>query len=226
MLREFRDFLLRGNIVELAVAFVIGVAFGALITSFVDNLLMPVVAMIFGEQDFRDLSFTINDAVFSYGAFLTDLIAFLAIAAAVFFLSGQAGERACGSAQSSGRGGHARRGASPSGTPSLHSTGCVRRERHLVVRRREYTTSVRGPAPQRARLWPGRACVDSLPCLRPTCPSSRCRAVGVGALARAKSRAAGRDLGPVRQEGLRRQVAHLRGGASRLRSPTAGSTAR
>jgi large conductance mechanosensitive channel len=86
MLREFRDFLLRGNIVELAVAFVIGVAFGALITSFVDNLLMPVVAMIFGEQDFRDLSFTINDAVFRYGAFLTDLIAFLAIAAAVFFL--------------------------------------------------------------------------------------------------------------------------------------------
>jgi large conductance mechanosensitive channel len=85
MLREFRDFLLRGNIVELAVAFVIGVAFGALITSFVDNLLMPVVAMIFGEQDFRDLTFTINDAVFRYGAFLTDLIAFVAVAAAVFF---------------------------------------------------------------------------------------------------------------------------------------------
>ena len=86
MLREFRDFLLRGNIVELAVAFVIGVAFGALITSFVDNLLMPVVAMIFGKQDFRDLTFTINDAVFRYGAFLTDLIAFVAVAAAVFFL--------------------------------------------------------------------------------------------------------------------------------------------
>jgi large conductance mechanosensitive channel len=84
MLREFRDFLLRGNIVELAVAFVIGVAFGALITSFVDNLLMPVVAMIFGKQDFRDLTFTINDAVFRYGAFLTDLIAFVAVAAAVF----------------------------------------------------------------------------------------------------------------------------------------------
>jgi large conductance mechanosensitive channel len=86
MLREFRDFLFRGNIVELAVAFVIGVAFGALINSFVTNLLMPVVAMIFGKQDFRDLTFTINDAVFRYGAFLTDLIAFVAIAAAVFFL--------------------------------------------------------------------------------------------------------------------------------------------
>jgi large conductance mechanosensitive channel len=85
MLREFRDFLLRGNIVELAVAFVIGVAFGALISSFVDNLLMPVVAMIVGKPDFRDLTFTINDAVFRYGAFLTDLIAFVAVAAAVFF---------------------------------------------------------------------------------------------------------------------------------------------
>ena len=85
MLKEFRDFLLRGNIVELAVAFVIGVAFGALVTSFVDNLLMPVVAMIFGEQDFSALTFTINDAVFRYGAFLTDAIAFLAVAAAVFF---------------------------------------------------------------------------------------------------------------------------------------------
>jgi large conductance mechanosensitive channel len=85
MLREFRDFLFRGNIVELAVAFVIGVAFAAVVNSFVDNLLMPVVAMIFGKPDFRDLTFTINDAVFRYGAFLTDAISFLAIAAAVFF---------------------------------------------------------------------------------------------------------------------------------------------
>ncbi|MEO8290809.1 MAG: large conductance mechanosensitive channel protein MscL [Gaiellaceae bacterium] len=85
MLREFRDFLLRGNIVELAVAFVIGVAFGALITSLVDNLLTPVIAMIFGKQDFGELTFTINDAVFRYGSFLTDLLAFVAVAAAVFF---------------------------------------------------------------------------------------------------------------------------------------------
>jgi large conductance mechanosensitive channel len=85
MLKAFRDFLLRGNIVELAVAFVLGVAFGALVTSFVDNLLMPVVAMIIGKPDFRDLTFTINDSVFRYGAFLTDLIAFVAVAAAVFF---------------------------------------------------------------------------------------------------------------------------------------------
>jgi large conductance mechanosensitive channel len=85
MLKEFRDFLLRGNIVELAIAFVLGVAFGALITSFVDNLLMPVVAMVIGKPDFRDLTFTINDSVFRYGAFLTDAIAFVAIASAVFF---------------------------------------------------------------------------------------------------------------------------------------------
>ena len=85
MLNEFRDFLLRGNIVELAVAFVMGVAFGALITSFVDNLLMPVVAMIIGKPDFRELTFTINDAVFRYGSFLTDLLSFVAVAIAVFF---------------------------------------------------------------------------------------------------------------------------------------------
>jgi large conductance mechanosensitive channel len=85
MLNEFRDFLLRGNIVELAVAFVMGVAFGALITSFVDNLLMPIVAMIIGKPDFRDLTFTINDAVFRYGSFLTDLLSFVAVAIAVFF---------------------------------------------------------------------------------------------------------------------------------------------
>ena len=85
MLKEFRDFLLRGNIVELAVAFVIGVAFGALVNSFVENLLMPVVAMIVGEPDFRDLTFSVNDAVFRYGAFLTDLLTFVAVAAAVFF---------------------------------------------------------------------------------------------------------------------------------------------
>jgi len=85
MLKEFRAFLLRGNIVELAVAFVLGVAFGALITSFVDNLLMPIVAMIFGKQDFSALTFTINDAVFRYGAFITSVITFIAVGAAVFF---------------------------------------------------------------------------------------------------------------------------------------------
>ena len=55
MLKEFRDFLMRGNLVELAVAFVIGLAFAALVTSFVDDLVMPIVAMIIGKPDFSDL---------------------------------------------------------------------------------------------------------------------------------------------------------------------------
>jgi large conductance mechanosensitive channel len=85
MLQEFKDFLFRGNIVELAVAFVMGVAFAAVVNSLVENLLLPVIAMIIGKPDFSGLDFTINDAVFRYGAFLTDLIQFAAIAAAVFF---------------------------------------------------------------------------------------------------------------------------------------------
>ena len=85
MLKEFKDFLLRGNLVELAVAFVMGLAFAALIASFVDDLILPIVAMIFGEPDFSGLDFTINDAVFRYGAFITALITFITTAAAIFF---------------------------------------------------------------------------------------------------------------------------------------------
>src|SRR5215207_2553139 len=85
MIKDFRDFLFRGNIIELAVAFVMGLAFAAVVNSLVNNLVMPVIAMIIGKPDFGDLTFTINDAVFRYGAFITDVIAFLAIAAAVFF---------------------------------------------------------------------------------------------------------------------------------------------
>jgi large conductance mechanosensitive channel len=85
MLKEFRDFLMRGNLVELAVAFVMGLAFAALITSFVDDLIMPIIAMIIGKPDFSDLTFTINDAVFRYGSFITASITFVATAAAIFF---------------------------------------------------------------------------------------------------------------------------------------------
>jgi large conductance mechanosensitive channel len=85
VLTEFKDFILRGNIVELAVAFVMGLAFAAVINSLVENLVMPVVAMIIGKPDFSALTFTINDAVFRYGSFITDAIKFVAIAAAVFF---------------------------------------------------------------------------------------------------------------------------------------------
>jgi large conductance mechanosensitive channel len=85
MLREFKDFLFNGNIIELAVAFVMGLAFAAVVNSLVGNLVMPIIAMIIGKPDFSDLTFTINDAVFRYGAFITDTIQFVAIAAAVFF---------------------------------------------------------------------------------------------------------------------------------------------
>jgi large conductance mechanosensitive channel len=85
MLTEFRDFLMRGNLVELAVAFVMGLAFAALVTSFVDGLIMPIVATIIGKPDFGDLTFTINDAVFRYGAFITAAITFVTTAAAIFF---------------------------------------------------------------------------------------------------------------------------------------------
>jgi large conductance mechanosensitive channel len=84
MVKEFRDFLMRGNLVELAVAFVMGAAFAALVTSFVDDLVMPVVAMIFGRPDFSDLTFTVNDAVFRYGAFLTAVVTFVLTALAIF----------------------------------------------------------------------------------------------------------------------------------------------
>jgi large conductance mechanosensitive channel len=85
MVAEFRDFLLRGNIVELAVAFVMGLAFAAVVNSLVENLITPLIAMVIGKPDFSDLTFTINDAVFRYGSFLTALLKFVAIAAAVFF---------------------------------------------------------------------------------------------------------------------------------------------
>ncbi len=82
MLNGFREFLLRGNIIELAVAFVIGVAFAAVVTSFVDNLIMPIVGKLGGEPDFS----SIDIADVPVGAFINDVVAFLIIAAAVYFL--------------------------------------------------------------------------------------------------------------------------------------------
>lgn len=83
--RDFKQFLLRGNVVDLAVAVVIGAAFTAVVTSLVESFLTPLIAAIFGEPDFSALTFEINDSVFTYGAFLNALIAFVLIAAAVFF---------------------------------------------------------------------------------------------------------------------------------------------
>ena len=85
MIREFRDFLLRGNIVELAVAFVMGAAFALVVKSLTDNLLTPIIAMIGGKPDFSSLYFTINGARFRWGAFVTDVVSFMLTAASVFF---------------------------------------------------------------------------------------------------------------------------------------------
>lgn len=85
MIKEFKDFVMRGNVLDLAVAVVLGAAFGAVVTAFVDNLIMPLIAMLFGQPNFDDLSFTINNAVFTYGALLTALINFILIAGAIFF---------------------------------------------------------------------------------------------------------------------------------------------
>jgi large conductance mechanosensitive channel len=86
MLKEFKAFLLRGNVVDLAVAVVIGTAFGVVVTAFVTDLITPLIAAIGGNRDFSALKFTINSSEFLYGAFINAVISFVLIAAAVFFL--------------------------------------------------------------------------------------------------------------------------------------------
>src|SRR5215203_3088438 len=85
MAKEFRDFVLRGNVIALSVAVVIGAAFGGLVTAMVEDFITPLIAAIFGEPDFSELTFTINDSIFKYGHFLNALITFLTVALAVFF---------------------------------------------------------------------------------------------------------------------------------------------
>jgi large conductance mechanosensitive channel len=82
---EFKQFLLRGNVVDLAVGIVIGAAFAAVVQAAVADLLTPLVAAIFGQRDFNDLTFTINNSTFRYGHFLNVLIAFITVALVVFF---------------------------------------------------------------------------------------------------------------------------------------------
>ncbi|EIV90712.1 large conductance mechanosensitive channel protein MscL [Frankia sp. QA3] len=82
----FRQFLMRGNIVDLAVAVIIGTAFTAVVKALVDNLLTPLVAAVGGKPDFADLKFTINHSVFRYGLFLNSVVTFLFVAATVYFV--------------------------------------------------------------------------------------------------------------------------------------------
>ena len=85
ILNDFKQFLLRGNVVDLAVAVVIGAAFGAVVTAMVEDLVTPFIAAIGGQPDFSALDFSINDSTFRYGDFVNKVITFVAIAAVVFF---------------------------------------------------------------------------------------------------------------------------------------------
>lgn len=85
MLKDFKKFILRGNTVELSVAVVVGAAFGAIVTALVKDLITPLIAAIGGQPDFSRLYFTVNSSKFLYGDFINAVIAFLMIAAVVFF---------------------------------------------------------------------------------------------------------------------------------------------
>jgi large conductance mechanosensitive channel len=84
MIKEVKDFILRGNVIDLAVAVVMGAAFGAVVTAFVASFVTPLIAAIGGKPDFSALAFTINGSRFTYGAFINALISFLAIGAVIF----------------------------------------------------------------------------------------------------------------------------------------------
>lgn len=81
----FKSFLLRGNLVDMAVGIVIGIAFGTLVTAFVKDLITPLIAALFGKPDFSGLTFTINNSRFLYGDFINVVVAFLIIAVVIYF---------------------------------------------------------------------------------------------------------------------------------------------
>ncbi|HRV60449.1 MAG: large conductance mechanosensitive channel protein MscL [Solirubrobacterales bacterium] len=85
MIQGYREFITRGNVIDLAVAVVIGAAFTGLVNSVVEDLLTPIIAAIIGEPDFSALSFTVNGSVFTYGNFINALITFLSISAVIYF---------------------------------------------------------------------------------------------------------------------------------------------
>ena len=86
MLKDFRAFILRGNVIDLAIGVAIGAAFTAVITSFTENLLTPLLAIPGDAANFSELEFTVSDSSFRYGAFLDSIISFVIVAAVLFFL--------------------------------------------------------------------------------------------------------------------------------------------
>lgn len=85
MIKEFKEFINRGNVVDLAVGVIIGGAFGKIVTSLVNDLLMPIIGIVIGGIDFSNLSITYKDSQIAYGAFLQNIIDFLIIAVSIFF---------------------------------------------------------------------------------------------------------------------------------------------
>jgi large conductance mechanosensitive channel len=86
MLKDFKKFIMRGNVIDLAVAVVIGAAFGAIVTKLVEKVIMPLIAALIGQPSFDSLSFTVNGSTVGYGYVLTALVNFLIVAAAIFFM--------------------------------------------------------------------------------------------------------------------------------------------
>ena len=86
MLRDFRDFAMRGNVLDLAIAVILGAAFGAIITSLVNDILMPLIGIIMGGVDFTALTFQVGEAVVAYGRFIQAVVDFLIIALALFLI--------------------------------------------------------------------------------------------------------------------------------------------
>ena len=85
LLQDFKAFLLRGNLIELAVAFVMGIVFAAVVKAFIADIITPIIALIFGQPNFESLSFTINSSHFLYGDFINVLFTFVTTAFAIFF---------------------------------------------------------------------------------------------------------------------------------------------
>ncbi len=86
MLKEFRDFIAKGNVIDLAVAVIIGAAFGAIVKSIVDDILMPLIGIVIGGIDFKSLAVNVGSATLTYGNFLQALVNFLAIAFVLFLI--------------------------------------------------------------------------------------------------------------------------------------------
>ena len=86
MLKEFRDFAMRGNVLDLAVAVIIGGAFGKIVTSLVDDIIMPLIGLIIGGIDFKSLAITVGSAKVTYGSFIQNIVDFIIVAFVIFMI--------------------------------------------------------------------------------------------------------------------------------------------